>query len=100
MGAFAAKINRSVFAFATEISGTPGYDLPDPVTMAVAIDPTLITEHDQRHLAVSMDDATRGLTFADFRRPLRSANTRVVTAVDGRRFKEMLYTALREEDEE
>ncbi len=96
LGAFAADINRSVFAFATEISGTPGYDLPDPVTMAVAIDPSLITEHDERHLAVSMDHATRGLTFADFRRPLRSANTRVVTAVDGPRFKEMLYAALTE----
>ncbi|MFC0682642.1 nucleoside hydrolase [Lysobacter korlensis] len=96
LGAFAAEINQAVFAFATEISGTPGYDLPDPISMAVAIDPTLITEQDERHLAVSMDPPTRGLTFADYRRPLRSANTRVVTGVDGKRFKEMLFTMLAE----
>lgn len=96
LGLFASDINQAVLEFASLISGTKGYDLPDPVAMAVAIDESLITESEERFLLVSCDDGTRGQTYADYRHPLKTANTRVVTAVDERAFKDQLFTLLAE----
>lgn len=95
LGVFTSDINRAVYDFATGISGTPGYDLPDPVAMAVALDESLITECDDRHMLVSVSEDTRGQTFADYRHPLKEATMRVVTAVDESRFKSQLFQALR-----
>lgn len=96
LGEFASDINRAVYDFATELSGTPGYDFPDPVSMAVALDESLITESDDRHMLVSVSGDTRGQTFADYRHPLKDANVRVVTAVDEAAFKQQLFAALTE----
>lgn len=97
LGEFASAINQSVEVFASTISGMPGYDFPDPVTMAVAIDESLITEAENLHLEVSTDASTRGQTFAEYREPLPPANTRVVLAVDSGRFKRLLFTLLQDD---
>lgn len=98
LGEFASAINQAVEVFASTLSGMPGYDFPDPVTMAVAIDESLITDWDDLHLAVSTDASTRGQTFAEYREPVPPANTRVVLAVDSDRFKRLLFTLLQDGD--
>ncbi|MCA0294813.1 MAG: nucleoside hydrolase [Actinobacteria bacterium] len=99
VGMFTSEINRDVELFASALSGTPGYDLPDPVTMAVALDESLITESEDLHLSASTDESTRGQTFADHRLPRPVPNTRVVVAVDSGRFKEMLFALLKDDDD-
>jgi purine nucleosidase len=96
LGKFASEINRDVQAFASTISGHEGYDLPDPVAMAVALNEALITDSSHRYMEVSTDRATRGQTFADQRHPLRTPNLRVVTKVDEAAFKKELFSLLRE----
>lgn len=97
LGAFASRINAQVLAFATEVSGVAGYDLPDPVAMAVALDPGLIRSAVDLHVAVSRDEPTRGQTYADHRLPAWPPNVRVVTDIDEVGFKEQLFGLLDEE---
>ncbi|WP_229276289.1 nucleoside hydrolase [Agromyces kandeliae] len=82
LGEFICEINRSVRAWGRDVTGIDGYDLPDPLAMAVAIDPSIVVESTRTHVAVSTDESTRGQTFADHRLPPRSPNLTVVTAVD------------------
>lgn len=94
LGVFASDINRAVLKFASELSGEPGYDFPDPVAVAVALDESLITESEDRHVYVSTSRDSRGATITDYRHPKRPATVRVVTAVDEARFKARLFAAL------
>lgn len=96
-GRFASAINRDVQAFASRISGREGYDLPDPVAMAVALNEGLIADSSHQYMEVSIDPATRGQTFADQRHPLKRPNLRVVTKIDEGAFKKELFSLLREE---
>ncbi|HUQ00572.1 MAG TPA: nucleoside hydrolase [Aeromicrobium sp.] len=94
LGRFAADINRDVHAFAVEETGLAGYDLPDPIAMAIAIDPSMIVSTEDLHLQVSTDPVTRGHTYADRRTPPRPVNTRVVTSADGQVFLDALRAAV------
>ncbi|MEU4233794.1 nucleoside hydrolase [Nonomuraea sp. NPDC026600] len=94
LGSFAADINRDVHAFAVEETGLAGYDLPDPIAMAIAIDPGMIVSAEDLHLQVSTDPVTRGHTYADRRTPPRPVNTRVVTSADGQVFLDALRAAV------
>lgn len=96
LGSFASEVNEAVKVFASGISGTEGYDFPDPIAMAVALDEALIADATDLHLSVSSDPLTRGLTFADQREPVKVPNTRVVTAVDEAAFKSRLFDLLTE----
>ncbi len=44
LGAFAVDIQAVVDTFATGTTGLEGFDLPDPIAMAVALDPSVATE--------------------------------------------------------
>lgn len=96
LGTFSSEINEAVKVFASGISGVAGYDFPDPIAMAVAIDESLITDYQDLHLSVSLEPSTRGLTYADQREPAQPANTRVVTAVSESGFKKQLFDLLSE----
>lgn len=89
--AFVNDINASVNAFCEAITGLPGYDLPDPVTMAVALRPGLITESEEAAVEVISNGPGRGTLLIDRRPGARPApNVRLVTAVDEAGFKAML----------
>lgn len=88
---FVNDINASVNAFCEAITGLPGYDLPDPVTMAVALRPGLITESEEAAVEVISNGPGRGTLLIDRRPGARPApNVRLVTAVDEAGFKAML----------
>lgn len=93
LGLFALDINRCVDGFARTHSGLVGYDLPDPLAMAVAIDPRVATETRDVHLAVGLDEAGRGGTFIDHRLVADAPNATIVSDIDGVRFKRMLTEA-------
>lgn len=95
LGEWASAINVDVDRFCREVSGLDGYDLPDPVTMAVALDPTLITDATEESMVIGLDEPTRGAVVLDRRAERSEPNCRVVWAVDAARFKQSLLEACR-----
>lgn len=93
LGAWASAINVDVDRFCREVSGLDGYDLPDPVTMAVALDPTLITDATEESMVIGLDEPTRGAVVLDRRAERAEPNCRVVWEVDEARFKAALLQA-------
>ena len=73
-----------------------GFDLPDPVTIAYAIDPLIATAARRLHLAVETEsELTRGMVVMDLLEFTdQPPNALVVTAADRDRFLEMLRTAI------
>lgn len=93
---FCVDIQNTLDAFQTTAMGIEGFDLPDPVTMAVALDPSVATQRDRHHVEVETgSDLCRGQTVID-RFSVRGLepNVEVVVEVDGARFRELLETAL------
>ncbi|MFC5742774.1 nucleoside hydrolase [Dyella tabacisoli] len=68
----------------------------DALAMAVAIDPSIITRSENRHVAVELDGRlTRGATVVDWAGRLgKPVNARVVLDVDQQRFAAMVRKAL------
>lgn len=92
LGEFVVSINDVVDAGAREL-GLAGFDLPDPVTMAVALDESIIEEATDEWLVVGLDEPTRGCTIPDRRFQRPSPNIRVVWKVDEAAFKRRLFDA-------
>jgi purine nucleosidase len=64
--------------------------------MAVALDPTMVTRAETRHVAIELDGRlTRGATVVDWHKRLGGkANARIVLEVDQARFGELIAGAL------
>lgn len=89
---FTLDINCVLDRVAKEYNGLEGFDLPDPVTTAVALDPSIVTRSETVFMGVATADETRGLTYVDTRlSDAPPANITVVWDVDERAFKERLY---------
>jgi inosine-uridine nucleoside N-ribohydrolase len=73
-----------------------GFDLPDPIAMACAIDPAVATERRRVHCAVECDsELTRGMVVMDLLGLSgEEPNALVVTGADRSRFLEMLRAAV------
>ncbi|MFF0729277.1 nucleoside hydrolase [Streptomyces sp. NPDC004134] len=91
MATFAHRINRTVADWARDVTGLAGYDLPDPVAMAVALKPGLITEQEQAYVDISVADETRGQMIIDRRVSAPAPNLTLVRRVDEAGFKELLF---------
>jgi purine nucleosidase len=110
LGHFSVDCNQSAIDAYFEQTGERGIALPDPVTMAVAIDPTIATKTSQHYVEIeTVSELTRGQTVVD---RLNGAtndrnkvlwaeliqhppNASVVWEVDALRWKQMLYKLLR-----
>ena len=89
---FTLDINRVLDRVAREYNGLEGFDLPDPLTVAVALDPDIVTSSEAACLAVATANETRGLTFIDRRKSeAPPPNVTVVWDVDGAAFRHALY---------
>jgi purine nucleosidase len=99
--ALALRANREMF-------GDPGIPLPDPVAMAVALDPTICTRRSRHRVDVECEGAlTRGMTVVDqldvVSRGTGSAEgwppegpaVVVCWAIDVARWKDLLFRSLR-----
>jgi len=96
LGKFAMSIQRQVREFCRNETKLDGFDLPDPITMSVAIDSSMSSSEIRKHVRVHLGDGdTRGQTIIDHLDVLgRSPNCRVVLRVDRERFVAMLRNAL------
>ncbi len=92
---FFGQVFRTARAFNTA-NERRGIIAADALAMAVAIDPTVITRSEDRHVAIELDGRlTRGATVVDWARRLKQpANARIVLEVDQDRFKAMVRRAL------
>jgi purine nucleosidase len=107
---FAIQCNSSARQGYFEQTGEDGIALPDPVAMAVALDPTIGTQWGEHYVDVeTAGELTRGMTVVDgldvagdernreVWAPVlaTAAKTRVCWKIDNKRWKEALYSALK-----
>jgi len=93
---FIVDINAVVAQFAATETKLSGFDLPDPITMAYAIDPLVATAARRLHLAVETEsELTRGMVVMDLLEFTdKPTNALVVMAADRDRFFDMLLAAI------
>jgi purine nucleosidase len=93
---FALDCNATAIATNKEWLSEPGLSLPDPVTMAVALDPTICTQRSAHYVDVETISAvTRGMTVVDqLGVTNKKANIEVCWKIDVQRWKELLYKTL------
>lgn len=93
---FCMDIQRIVAEFCATETKLAGFDLPDPIAMAYAIDPTIATVTERLNLRVETDsELTRGMVVMDRLGFTRlEPNAVVVTEADDERFLTMLRAAL------
>ncbi len=96
LGKFAMSIQRQVREFCRTETKLEGFDLPDPITMSVAIDSSMSISEIRKYVRVHLGDGdTRGQTIVDHLDVLRRGqNCRVVLRVDRKRFVAMIRDAL------
>ena len=102
LGAFCIDCNRTAIEMARQVHGTPSFDLPDPAAFAALTRPELITKSFRSYTRVELEgEFTRGATVFQttekffvseaFGNHPKPPNSKVVTALDGPRFKDYLY---------
>lgn len=109
---FAIDCNESALKASREWLGDPGLGLPDPVAMAVAIDPTIVTRKSKHYVEIECEGTfTRGMTVVDacnvtkhgtanvgMWKPIVERGEPHVTVcweIDNARWKSLLYSCLR-----
>ncbi|MDB9439561.1 nucleoside hydrolase [Dolichospermum lemmermannii CS-548] len=93
----AVNSNRVAIEASIKIQGAMGLTLADPVAMAVALDPAIVTRQGKYFVDVeTTSDLTRGMTVVDQLGVLdKQPNITVVWEIDIPRWKEILYSCLK-----
>ena len=97
LGQFSIDIQQSLRRFIQEVTGRTGFDWPDPIAMAVALEPDIASSEATLRVEVSLGlGHERGQTIVDhLGNTKREPNCRVVYRVDRERFIEMTRKAFR-----
>lgn len=93
LGRFIVDINVDVDHYARIESGLAGFDLPDPIAVAIALDPSIATKTTFEFVGVSCDAATRGQTYVDRRHTAGPPNCTIVWEADERAFQRRVLAA-------
>lgn len=93
---FCVDIQATLTKFAIESSGLEGFDLPDPIAMAVALEPEIATMSKRLFVAIETEgDWSRGQTVVDHLGVTgREPNVEVVLKANRERFLELLHEAV------
>ncbi|HWL41383.1 MAG TPA: nucleoside hydrolase [Ilumatobacter sp.] len=96
LGEFAIGIQGTVTEFCATQTKLAGFDFPDPITVAYAIDGSVATETRRLYLETELDsELTRGMVVMDVLALTgHEPNALVVTAADDARFLAILRSAL------
>jgi purine nucleosidase len=97
---FCIDIQRHVQQFALTTTQLEGFDLPDPIAMAVALDPAVATHTERCFVAIeTRGSLCRGQSVVDRLGILgREPNAEVVLKASRDRFVQMLFDAVREKE--
>ncbi len=94
---FFVDIQSTLTDYAIAETGLAGFDLPDPITMAIALDPSLAQYRKLRVDITTGDDLARGLTVVDWLGMTgRPPQVNVVTQADRAAFVDLLKRCLSE----
>ena len=95
---FAMDCNVHALKAIREIQGENGMGLPDPVTMAIAIDPSVCTYSSRHYVDVACEtELTRGMTVVDQLNVTgKLPNVEVCWSIDFAKWKESLYRSLKQ----
>ncbi|MCA0230167.1 MAG: nucleoside hydrolase [Bacteroidetes bacterium] len=90
---FVVDIQGAKARFTSEITGEIGFDLPDPITVAVALDRTVATDIKKLYVEVVLGEGlTRGQTIVDHTNILKlKPNMEVVLEASREKFLAQLY---------
>jgi purine nucleosidase len=93
---FTVDIQRAVRQFALSTTRLEGFDLPDPIAMAIALDPTVATQTQRCFVAIeTLSPLCRGQSVVDHVHVMgREPNAEVVLAASRERFLRILYDAV------
>jgi purine nucleosidase len=106
---FAIECNSRTRQAHRQETGEDGIELPDPVAMAIAIDPTICTDASRHYVDVeTRSELTRGMTVVDrlnaasnYRNRtlwadllIKNPNASVCWSIDVKRWKDALFSAL------
>jgi purine nucleosidase len=97
LGQFSIDIQKSLRRFIEEVTGRTGFDWPDPIAMAVALEPDIASSEAHLRVEVSLGlGHERGQTIVDhLGNTKREPNCRVVYRVDRERFIGMIRKSFR-----
>ena len=92
---FVVDIQGAKARFTSEITGEIGFDLPDPITVAVALDRTVATDIKKLYVEVVLGEGlTRGQTIVDHTNILKlKPNMEVVLEASREKFLAQLYSS-------
>jgi len=93
---FCVDIQKALQEFAITTAKLQGFDLPDPISMAIALDPQVATHSEHLYVAIECaSELCRGQSVVDHVHVLhREPNVEVVRKASRERFLEILYTTL------
>jgi purine nucleosidase len=93
---FCVDIQKAVEHFALTTTRLRGFDLPDPIAMAIALDPTVATDTQRRFVAIeASSDLCRGQSIVDHLQITgREPNAELVTEASREKFLHMLFDAV------
>jgi len=105
---FSIDCNRRALEAIRIQSGVPNLELPDPVAMAIALEPEICTRHSSHAVEVeTQSELTRGMTVIDqldnagdernrerWAQALAGGKVRVCWKIDAPRWKQLLYRSL------
>jgi purine nucleosidase len=92
---FVDDINQTVNAWTEQVTGLPGYDLPDPIAMAIALNPGIVARSERATVTIGLGAEVRGQFIIDRRHLAQPPNVTVVRRADGKRFRQMLFDTCR-----
>lgn len=94
---FFQAITEGTVSYLRTFPQVPGYLLPDPLAMALVLEPGLITESEQLYVTMELQGMhTRGQTVIDYMNTLkRKPNVNIVTGLDTQGVYNLFYRTLR-----
>ncbi|MFN2165735.1 MAG: nucleoside hydrolase [Anaerolineae bacterium] len=97
LATFCVDIQATLTQFAKSQSGLAGFDLPDPIAMAIALQPEVAVKSDSFYVAIeTQSELCRGQSVVDVMRVTgHEPNAEVVVEASRPMFLQMLYDAVR-----
>lgn len=92
-GQFAHDVTAVVEAFCHQELGMPIFVLPDPLAMAITLDPTIATRTQRIGVRLGLSDEARGATFPTYMTG-DMAETDIVWEADAAAFQAQMFAAL------
>ena len=93
---FCIDIQKTLQQIALTRTGLESFDLPDPIAMAIALDPSVATDTQRRFVAIeTQSDLCRGQSVVDHLRVTgHIPNAEVVSEASREKFIQMLFDAV------